>query len=82
MKGGVCSSLVAAADKAGVFRHPPQRVRSFPATPCTLFSEAEPFKAGLHVAGRQERLRNAVNQSPGRDLRLDGLAVMQKSSGE
>jgi hypothetical protein len=27
------SSLPPAADTAGVFRHPPQRVRSFPATP-------------------------------------------------
>ena len=53
-----------------------------PATPVRFSLRPSPSRPGFHIAGRQERLRNAVNQSPGRDLRLDGLAVMQKSSGE
>ena len=48
---------------------------------CTLFRDF-PEAGESHVASRQECLRNAVTRSPIGDLRLDGSAVMQTSSGE
>ncbi len=52
-------------------------------TPQRLYAVQDFPNAGeSHVAGRQECLRNAVTRSPIGDLRLDGSAVMQTSSGE
>lgn len=74
-------SRASAGIRRAVFRSHPQRRRSLSATPVPFLLRLRRPNVLPQTGSRRERLRNAVRKAPGEDMRLDGLAVMQRPVG-